>query len=712
VRMRFGFPTGAALALLGLAAPVHAQVNAGPELHANTYITGTQRNPGIAMQANGDFVVTWTSAAQDGNGDGIFAQRFGRDGSTRGGEFQVNTFTTGAQAISHVGIGANGSFVIVWAGLNQDGSSNGIFGQRYDASGARMGGEFQVNTYTTGAQYYATAAMDRRGNFVVAWASGGQDGNVGGIFARRFAAGGAAIGAEFQVNTFTIGSQDTGKVAMAPDGGFVIVWESAAQDGDSDGIFGQLFDAAGARVGAEFQANTYITSIQGDPAVGMGADGRFVVAWESSEGGAGQEIRSQRFDASGARVGAEFAVNTYTPNSQFMYSIGVDALGNYVLAWDDSGRDGGSFGAFGWRTSWENTRRGVEFQANTYTTGYQGLTNVASDEVGNFIVAWHSDQDGGTINRGIYVQRFGGLFPSALAVDPGGNLVWEPNETVEVRPSWRNLNGAGQTFGGTLASVTGPAGGTYGSTDPTADYGTVANNTTQQCTDCYSVVNVITSRPQTHVDAAAVESITPDILGQQKGWKLHIGGSFADVPASNPFYRFIETLLHYSVTAGCTATNYCPGNSTTREQMSVFVLIAKEGAGYTPPACTTPIFEDVPASSPFCRFIEELSRRGVVNGCSTNPSNYCPGDPVTREQMAVFVLRTLDPTFVPPPCTGTPQFGDVPNDSPFCPWIAELSRRGVVTGCGGGNYCPTLPVTREQMGVFISLTFGLALYGL
>jgi hypothetical protein len=78
--------------------------------------------------------------------------------------------------------------------------------------------------------------------------------------------------------------------------------------------------------------------------------------------------------------------------------------------------------------------------------------------------------------------------------------------------------------------------------------------------------------------------------------------------------------------------------------------------------------------------------------------------------MAIFVLRTLDPALNPPVC-GTPMFGDVPASNPFCKWIEELARRGVVTGCGGGNYCPTASVTREQMGVFVSATFGLTLYG-
>jgi S-layer homology domain len=192
-------------------------------------------------------------------------------------------------------------------------------------------------------------------------------------------------------------------------------------------------------------------------------------------------------------------------------------------------------------------------------------------------------------------------------------------------------------------------------------------------------------------------------------WTLHVGDSFTDVPPSSPFYRFVETLLHRGVTSGCSPTTYCPGSATTREQMAVFALVAKEGTDYQPPGCASPMFGDVAASSPFCRWIEELARRGVVSGCGGG--NYCPTSAVTREQMAVFVLHTLDPTLLPPACT-TPLYADVPASNGFCRWIEELTRRNVVTGCGGGNYCPAAAVTREQMGVFLGVTFGLTLYGL
>jgi hypothetical protein len=101
----------------------------------------------------------------------------------------------------------------------------------------------------------------------------------------------------------------------------------------------------------------------------------------------------------------------------------------------------------------------------------------------------------------------------------------------------------------------------------------------------------------------------------------------------------------------------------------------------------------------------------VVAGCGAG--TYCPTAPVTREQMAVFVLATREgAAYRPPSCTaGSERFSDVPASSPFCAWIEELARRGVVTGCAPSQYCPVAPVTREQMAVFLTVTFSLTLYG-
>jgi hypothetical protein len=143
--------------------------------------------------------------------------------------------------------------------------------------------------------------------------------------------------------------------------------------------------------------------------------------------------------------------------------------------------------------------------------------------------------------------------------------------------------------------------------------------------------------------------------------------------------------------------------------MAVFLLRAREGAGFAPPPCTTAPFPDVPCASPFAAWVQELVNRGITAGCGGGL--YCPTNPVTREQMAVFLLKTREGAgFAPPPCT-TASFTDVPCASPFAAWVQELVARGITAGCGGGLYCPTDPVTRGQMAVFLTKTFALALYG-
>jgi hypothetical protein len=129
------------------------------------------------------------------------------------------------------------------------------------------------------------------------------------------------------------------------------------------------------------------------------------------------------------------------------------------------------------------------------------------------------------------------------------------------------------------------------------------------------------------------------------------------------------------------------------------------------------IFADVPTIHPFALeagevdfapWIHALYAADVTKGCGTNPLRYCPRDGVTRAQMAVFLLKAKHgATYTPPPATG--MFGDVPTSGGnplvlFAPWIEQLAR-GVTGGCGGGNYCPTQLVTREQMAAFLVPAF-------
>ena len=700
-----------------LPAPADAQqVRAGVEFRANTVTANIQRRPDVHIQANGDFVVAWTGVNPlDPNAYGAFGQRYDVTGAPIGGEFRINSYTPSFQFRPVVASDAKNNFVVVWSSYLQDGDQYGVYAQRYAANGTPSGAEFRVNTFTGGGQgasYYFleqnhAVSMAPNGNFVVVWGSydANQDGDGPSVHGQRFSAAGVALGTEFQINTYTGGYQFGPTVAMNADNSFVVVWSTV--DGSGYGIAGRRYDTAGAPIGAEFTVpDSTAATLQQAPVVRAAVDRSFVVTWAESGNMVGK-----KFSAAGTPVGAQFQVNTSAAGADpfYGYAFGMDRRGNFIVNWNN--HPGAAPPDIGGRRFLATpAAREPESTVNLFTTGTQNEEAVTADYVGNVISTWTDGaRDGG--GQGVYAQRFGGLRPSALAVDTAGNRVLDPGETVVMTPSWRNVNGAAQTFGGALSAFTGPAGFTYTITDGTANYGTVANGAVGPCTDCYGVqVSNPPTRPATHVDSSAWESITPDTQGQQKEWVLHIGRSFTDVPPTG-FYRFIETLLHNNITGGCTATTYCPLSNTTRDQMSVFVLVAKEGAGYVPQACSgTPMFADVPITNPFCRFIEELARRGVVGGCGGG--NYCPTQTVNRDTMAVFVLRTLEPTLTPPPCAPPNLFLDVPETSPFCRWVEELANRAIVTGCGGGNYCPTAPVTREQMGVFISATFGLTLYGI
>jgi len=159
---------------------------AGKEFRVNTYYADNQRYPEIAMDKNGNFVITWESWEQDGSWDGVFAQRFNSKGEAVGTEFQVNTYTENYQNEPAIVMNKKGNFVITWTSIGQDGASGGVFARRFNRKGKAIGKEFRVNTYTDKGQNNPAIALDKKGNFVITWMSDKQDGSGYGIFAKMF----------------------------------------------------------------------------------------------------------------------------------------------------------------------------------------------------------------------------------------------------------------------------------------------------------------------------------------------------------------------------------------------------------------------------------------------------------------------------------------------------------------------------------------------
>jgi hypothetical protein len=254
----------------------------GTEFRVNTNTADEQFFPSVAMTGSGAVVVTWVSRTGDGSGEGVYAQRYDGSGAPQGSEFRINTQTIGAQRFPDAAIDAAGNFVITWESQIGDGSDYGIFARRFDADGIPRGDEFLVNSYTTGEQLRPTIAADAQGNFVIAWESRDQDGYTMGVYAQRYGVDGAPRGAEFRVNAYTLFSQASASAAMTSAGEFVIAWVDGSRDGgNGPGVYAQRFNAAGLRQGDEFRVNTYTTNSQYAADAAIDDEGDFVVTWTS-----------------------------------------------------------------------------------------------------------------------------------------------------------------------------------------------------------------------------------------------------------------------------------------------------------------------------------------------------------------------------------------------------------------------------------------------
>lgn len=384
----------------------------GTEFQVNTYTTNTQSAPAIAMDADGDSVVVWESLRQGGN-FGIYGQRYDKSGAKVGTEFEINNVTTGEQRSPAVAMDANGGFVVVFESFGQDGSGYGIYARRYNNAGVDQGPAFKVNTTTADSQIRPAVAVDSDGDYVVVWESY-TDGSGTGIFLQHYSKSDALLGAETQVNVTTADFQSNPAVAIDNVGDFVVAWQSYGQDGDGDGIFARRYDSTGAALGGEFRPNQFTTDQQREPAVALDQDGDFVIAWESfGQDGSRMGIYARQYSKSGNALGNEFLVNSTTNSDQRTPSIAISATGNFVVSWSSFGQEASSYGVYARRFLASGSADGAEVHVNTYTTNHQKTPASAGDSNGNFVTIWQSElQDGSS--GGVFGQRFRTAFPPKI----------------------------------------------------------------------------------------------------------------------------------------------------------------------------------------------------------------------------------------------------------------------------------------------------------
>jgi hypothetical protein len=413
------------------------QPPAGEDPLVHRLATGRQDSPAVASNANGDFVIVWvewTPAVDPVTGQpvvdpvtglqvewgDIYAQRFNNRGEKVGNRIAINTYTAGNQSQPAVAMDDFGNFVVVWAGEGWAAGEiniveqNGVYARVFDALGQPITDQFQVNQYRPNIQDRPRVAMDADGDFVVVWASYGQDSDKDGVFARMYTLQGIPKGNEFLVNTVVQNRQDNPDVAMDAAGNFVVVWRAFNHPLDRTqwGIIGQRFNAAGQKLGGEFLINTYTAADQIDPRVAMDAAGNFVVVWSSfGQDGSGYGVYAQRFNAAGQKVGSEFRVNQRTLHWQYQPDVSMDARGNFVVTWTSIGQDlpdiidAGVFARI-YRADGSDyidptdpaaTRPLGEFNVNLLRLGDQNFPAVTMSDNGRIVFAWvgpDADQTG------------------------------------------------------------------------------------------------------------------------------------------------------------------------------------------------------------------------------------------------------------------------------------------------------------------------------
>ena len=269
----------------------------GDVVLVNQVTTSKQLDPSIAADERGDFVITWTSYDADGDRTGVFARRLNGFGELIGNDFRVNTYTRDYQQFSDVTIDDNGDVTVVWQSYGQDGSSWGVYGQRFNLENQKLGPEFRINQFSQNQQSRPRVASDSFGNFTVVWQSANGPLNTPSgydVYARRFNAAGAPVGGEFRVNSLTNLWQFNPDVAMSGDGDSIITWTSQIGPVKNqvlterdDGVYARVFNADGSdfidrdtgAVLGDFRLHRKTDGDQFDPVAAMDRDGDMAVAW-------------------------------------------------------------------------------------------------------------------------------------------------------------------------------------------------------------------------------------------------------------------------------------------------------------------------------------------------------------------------------------------------------------------------------------------------
>ena len=396
---------------LGVAAPalVSGQssfVPQGTEYSVTSLLPGDQVHPQASVNSSGGYLV-WDDNATDGAGQGISALRLDSSLSAMFSSFRVNVTGTNDQERPQVSLLNGGGAVFVWQGGLR--SYQHVYARYLSAANTWLTtNDVLVNTFTNNFQINPVVATLTNGAVVVAWGSYNQatTNSLQDVYVQQLSATGAKIGGEFLANQFTSFNQRTPVLAALSDGRFVVVWVSEQETGDNRvDIYARIFTSAGAAAGNEFLVNTS-TNVCANPSVAGGANGGFVVAWGERDSVArtnGWDVFARAFNGAGVG-GTVQPLNTFIFGDQYAPKVSALPTG-YLAVWNSMGQDGSWEGVFGRFLDPTATPWGAEFRVSTTTVGGQVYPTAVSDGGGRFLAAW-SSFTGSAKGMDLFAQRY------------------------------------------------------------------------------------------------------------------------------------------------------------------------------------------------------------------------------------------------------------------------------------------------------------------
>ncbi|MGO4572982.1 hypothetical protein [Microvirga sp. 2TAF3] len=369
---------------------VHSVITAGEETKVNFTTPFDQGDAQVTALSDGGWLVTWVSDGQDGSGAGIYQAHFDKHGRKAFlTDKIVNIATSDQQYEPSVSALKDGGWIVTWTSAKTFGTDGDIYCQRYDRNGQKLyESDEAVNISRYGNQDSSSVTALSDGGWLVTWVSDGQDGDGKGVYQQRYNANGeTTYTSEKLVNLYKIGDQNMPSVTALADGGWVVTWQS--KDGEAGGIFQQHYSKDGQPsyilddivniTSFDHQCNQSVTAL---------ADGGWVVTWQSkAQDGSGYGIYQQRYDKDGHYIYlADQRVNVTTDGNQEDASVTALADGGWVVTWRSANYDihqqrYDAAGQAAWTT---------DTQVNIVADYQQIRPTVAGLKDGGWVIAWAS----------------------------------------------------------------------------------------------------------------------------------------------------------------------------------------------------------------------------------------------------------------------------------------------------------------------------------